>query len=186
MKKSIIKVTALIAMLSAGSMVHAANGGSLNIKTGSFSINDATQTIGGTTVTFDDSSDSVFSIEYEREFGKDLSWGVDVLSYSNDIIAGSSANDASTLIVMGTVRKFFDVSKHVQPYIGGGAGVSVVTIVGSGSGIAFQGMAGVKFPFNGISAIVEYKFVSSEADDDFGASIDVSGSGIFAGVAFNF
>ncbi|MCW9032322.1 MAG: porin family protein [Gammaproteobacteria bacterium] len=186
MNKSIITTTVLLFMLSAGSMVHAATGSSLNIKTGSFSINDKTQNIGGTTVTFDDSSDSVFSIEYESAFGKNFSWGVDVLNYSNDILAGSSANDASSLLIMGTVRKYFDVSKHVQPYIGGGVGTSVVTIVGSGSGIAFQGMAGIKFPFDSISAILEYKFISSEADDDYGASIDVSGSGIFAGIAINF
>ena len=121
---------------------------------------------------------------YERRFGKDLSWGVEYLTYSNDIIADS--DDADTAIVMGTIRKYFDVSKHVQPYIGAGAGVSVVTIFGSAAGIAFQGMAGVKFPFNGISAILEYKFISSEAEDAYGATVDVSGSGIFAGVAFNF
>jgi len=186
MKSKIIRVTVLIAMLGAGSLVHAANGSSINIKTGSYRISEATQNIGGTTVTFDDSSSSVFSVEYERGFGKDLSWGVEVLSYSNDIIAGSSASDASTAIVMGTVRKYFDVSKHVQPYIGAGAGVSVVTIFGSGSGLAFQGMAGVKFPFDSISAILEYKFVSSEPEDDFGDSVDISGSGIFAGIAINF
>lgn len=184
MKSKIIRVTALIAMLSAGSLVHAANGSSLNIKTGSFTLDSKTQNIGGTTVTFDDSSSSVFSVEYERGFGKDLFWGVEFLSYSNDIVA--NFNDADTVIVMGTVRKYFDVSKHVQPYIGGGAGVSVVTIVGTGSGIAFQGMAGVKFPFNSVSAILEYKFISSEAEDDFGATIDVTGSGIFAGIAINF
>lgn len=184
MKTKIIRVTALIAMLGAGSIVHAANGNSLNIKTGSFTLDSKTQNIGGSTVTFDDSSSSVFSVEYERGFGKDLSWGVELLSYSNDILA--SSNDADTVIVMGTIRKYFDVSKHVQPYIGGGAGVSVVTIIGSGSGIAFQGMAGIKFPFDRISAILEYKFISSEADDDFGATVDVSGSGIFAGIAFNF
>lgn len=173
-------------MLAAASLAHAAGGSSLNIKTGSYSISEATQNIGGITVTFDDSSSPVFTVEYEREFGKDLSWGVELTSYSNDILAGSSANDASTLLVMGTVRKYFDVSKVVKPYIGAGAGVSVVTISGSGSGIGFQGMAGVKFPFDSISAIVEYKFISSEADDDIGATIDVSGSGIFAGIAFNF
>jgi len=107
-----------------------------------------------------------------------------IITYSNDIVAIS--NDADTAIVMGTLRKYFDVSKYIQPYIGAGAGVSVVTIDGTGAGIAFQGMAGVKFPFNGISAILEYKFLSSEADDGFGSTVDVSGSGIFAGVAFNF
>ena len=184
MKNKIITAAALLIMLSAGSLVHAANGSSLNIKTGSFTLDSQTQNIGGSTYTFDDSSSSVFSVEYERGFGKDLSWGVEYLTYSNDIVA--SSYDADTGIVMGTIRKYFDVSKHVQPYIGGGAGFSVVTIGGTGSGMAFQGMAGVKFPFNGISAILEYKFLSSEADDDYGYSVDVSGSGIFAGIAINF
>ena len=109
MNKSMIATTALLVMFSAASMVHAANGSSMNIKTGSFSINEQTQNIGGTTVTFDDASDSVFSIEYESEFGNNLSWGVEVLNYSNDILAGTSADDASSLLVMGTIRKYFDV-----------------------------------------------------------------------------
>ena len=184
MKTTILRAAALIAMLGAGSIAHAANGNSINIKTGSFTLDSKTQNNGGSTVTFDDSSSSVFSVEYERGFGKNLSWGVEFLSYSNDIIANSY--DADTVIVMGTIRKYFDVSKHVQPYIGGGAGVSVVTIVGSGSGTAFQGMAGIKFPFDSISAILEYKFISSEAEDEVGVTVDVSGSGIFAGIGFNF
>lgn len=189
MKDNIIRAMALVAMLSACSIVHAENGNSIHIKTGSFRINDATQKVGVATMTFDDSASTVFSIEYERQFGKDVSWGVELVDYSNDILASSPstiANDANTTIVMGTVRKYFDVSINVQPYIGGGAGVSVVTVYGSGSGLAFQGMAGVKFPFDSISAILEYKFISSEAEDDIGASIDVSGSGIFAGIAINF
>lgn len=187
MNKSIIKATALVAMLSTGSLVQAAYVNSINIKTGSYRISEATQNIDGTTVTFDDSSSSVFSVEYERGFGMDLSWGVELVDYSNNILAGSTANNASTTIVMGTVRKYFGVSKYVQPYIGAGAGVSTVRIRGTRSGLAFQGMAGMKFPFNSISAILEYKFISSEADDDdYGATVDVSGSGIFAGIAINF
>jgi len=56
MKSKIIRVTVLIAMLGAGSLVHAANGSSINIKTGNFTLDSKTQNIGGSTVTFDDSS----------------------------------------------------------------------------------------------------------------------------------
>lgn len=187
MKTQIIRATALIAMLGVGSIALAENRNSINIKTASFTLNETNQNIGFSTYVFDESSSSVFSVEYERRFGKDLSWGVETTSYSNDIISGASFSDKlDTLLVMGTVRKYFKVSKYVQPFIGAGAGVSVATIEGSGSGIGFQGMAGIKFPFDSISAILEYKFISSEAEDDFGSTVDVSGSGVFAGIGFNF
>ena len=185
MIKSALQSMAIVGLLCTASMAYAENEKSLHLKIGSFTISDATQTIGATTVTFDDSSSSVFSVEYEKQLKKDQSWGFEVASYTNDIIAGATG-DASTLLMMGNIRKYFDVSKSVKPYVGGGIGLNVVTINGSGSGIAFQGMAGLKFPFDSISAIVEYKYVSSEADDDFGATVDTSGSGIFAGIALNF
>jgi len=77
MESKIIRVFTLIAMLGGSSIVYAANINSLNIKTGNFTLDNKTQNIGGPTVTFDDSSSSVFSVEYERSFGKDLSWGVE-------------------------------------------------------------------------------------------------------------
>ncbi len=188
MKSKMIQTTVLVTMLATSSLANAL-GSSINIKTASLTLSEKTQNIGSRTVTFDDSASSVFSIEYEREFGLGLSWGIETISYSNDILASSpstSANDMNTLIVMGTIRKYFDLSPHVKPYFGAGAGVSVVTIVGSGSGIGFQGMVGVKFPFDSVSAILEYKVISSEPDDDLGASVDVSSDGVFAGVSINF
>lgn len=189
MKNRILKITTLFTLLLSASLANAAGGHSLNIKTASLTLSEKTQTIGSRTVTFDDSAKSVFSIEYEQEFGQGLTWGVDLTSYTNDITASTpstSANDMSSVVISGTVRKYFDAGKYVKPYIGGGMGVSAVTIVGSGSGLAFQGMAGIKFPFDSISAVIEYKVISSDPEDDVGASVDISSSGVFAGIAINF
>ena len=189
MIKSVLQSTMIVGLLCAVSMANAENDTSLNLKMGSFSMSDATQTIGSFDVTFDDSSSSVFSVEYEKQRSNNMSWGIEVASYTNDIIASTpatSSSDASTLLIMANARKYFDASKSVKPYIGGGIGLTVVTISGSGSGLAFQGMAGLKFPFDNISALIEYKYVSSEAEDDYGTPVDTSGSGIFAGIAINF
>ena len=43
-----------------------------------------------------------------------------------------------------------------------------------------------KFPFDKIAAVLEYKVMSAEAEDDVGATVDVSGSGIYAGIGFSF
>jgi opacity protein-like surface antigen len=188
MIKSIVKVTALVAMLSAGSIVHAANESSIIIKTGSFSLSNATQTIGGSSITFDDSSSGVFALEYERSMKNNLSWGIEYISYTNDYASGTGYADAFQL--MANIRKYFDVSKSVQPYVGAGVGVAGVSLggvgTGTGAGIGFQVMGGVKFPFKAVSAIIEYKYISSEPEDSVGTTVDTSGSGIFAGIAINF
>lgn len=186
MRKSIIKVTALIAMLSAGSMVHAANKGSFAIKTGNFNLSEKSQNIAGFIVTFDDSSSSVFALEYEKQLRNNVAWGYEFINYSNDVVLGIG-DVLDTVLLMVNGKKYFDASNIVKPYVGGGIGISTVGLNGgTGSGIAFQAMAGLKFPFKKISAFVEYKLVSSEAEDSAGSKIDVSGSGIFAGIAINF
>jgi len=191
MKKSIIKVTVLVALLSVGSMGHAANKSSFSIKVGDFTLSEKLQNIGGFITEFDDSSSSVFALEYEKQIKNNLSWGIELINYSNDIIRingfSVSSIDADTLLIMLNGKKYFDASKVVKPFVGAGIGVSAVDINGaSASAIAFQAMAGLKFPFDKISAFVEYKLVSSDAEDSVGDKVDVSGSGIFAGIAFNF
>ena len=187
MKKSFVKTTVLIAMLSAASMAHAANESSFALKAGSFTLDSKDQNILGPK-TFDDSSSSVFALEYEKNMNNNLSWGVEFISYSNDYSAGTGTADA--FHVMGNIRKYFDASKRVKPYIGGGIGVAGVSmsgpVTGSASGISFQVMGGVKFPFKAVSAILEYKFISAEPEDSAGTTVDTSGTGIFAGIAFNF
>ncbi len=192
MKKSIIKATALVALLSAGSMVHAANESSFSIKVGNFNLSEKTQAIGGFFITeYDDSSSSVFALEYEKQIKNNISWGGELINYSNDMIRINgipvSGIGADTLLIMFNGKKYFDASKIVKPFIGAGIGVSTVSVnEASASGIAFQAMAGLKFSFKTFSALVEYKLVSSEAEDSVGDKVDVSGSGVFAGIAFNF
>lgn len=184
MKIKLVKNVMVSAMLLSSSFAFAAGDNSISIKAGSFSI-DTTNQLG---VTFDDSSSSVFAIEYERNFKKDMSWGVEYINYDNTYSSGTGT--ASSSHIFGNFRKYFEVAKNVKPYIGAGAGISTVSLggigTGTGSDIGFQFMAGVKFPFENISAVVEYKIISASPDDDFGTSVDISGNGIFAGIGFNF
>ena len=185
MKTKTVKNVIISTMILTSSFVYAVeNKHSISIKTGSFSM--ATETQLG--ATFDSSSSSVFAIEYEQKFKKDMSWGVEFISYDNTYASGTG--NSSSTHVFGNFKKYFDVSKNVQPYIGVGAGSSTVSLggigSGTGSGFGFQAVAGIKFPFEKVSALVEYKMISAKPDDDFGTSVDISGNGIFAGIGFNF
>lgn len=188
-------------MLGATSVVNAAskNKSSLIVKAGTFKLANKSQTI-GVPVTFDDSSSSVFAIEYEKMHKRDMTWGyekmhkrymtwgVELISYSNDYALGAGTADA--IQVMVNIKSYYKISKSVWPYVGLGIGVAGVSLggVGTGSGrsIGYQGIVGVKFPFKAVSAIVEYKYVSSHPEDSAGIKVDTSGSGIFAGIGINF
>lgn len=186
MKSEIIGATLLVAMLSTSSIVHAAGESSFAIKMGNIDLDNTSNAITGGPFVFEESSSSVFSLEYEKQVRNNISWGVEVVSYSNAPVSGTLA-DADTVLVMGNARKYFDISERIKPFVGGGIGLTTINLdFVTVSGLSYQVMAGIKFPFKKISAILEYKLVSSEAEDSVGETIDTSGSGIFAGIAFNF
>ena len=88
-------------------------------------------------------------------------------------------------------KKYFDIAKHVHPFIGAGVGGSSVRLSGASSsgtagGLGFQFMAGIKFPFEDVSFVVEYKVIDAEPADLVGSTVDLSGDGFFAGLAINF
>lgn len=185
MKIKVVTILSALALMAMFTTANAADVSSFHFKTGNFNLSDTAQTIGGVSVTIDESASSVYALEYEATLSESVTWGVEVITYSNDITSGSSAN-LDSVHAMVNVRKYFDATTHVKPYVGAGFGANVVTIIGSGSGFSFQGLAGIKFPFDKIAAVLEYKVISAEAEDQLGATVDVSGNGIFAGIAFSF
>lgn len=183
-----LKIFALIlAYISISSTIFAESKSSIIVRTGSFTMATKTQTI-GSTVSFDTKSTSVYSVEYEHMMQNNLAWGGEVIGYSNTYYSGAGTSDSFHL--MFNLRKYFDVSKHIQPFFGGGLGASTVTLggvgTGNGGGFGYQVMAGVKFPFKTVSVVAEYKMISAKPDDKVGSSVDISGTGLFAGVSFNF
>ena len=121
MKKVVQSLSAVLLMSSIVTGSAMAEG-VFHIRTGTFTMSDAQQYIFPVNVTFDDSSSSPFSLEYETlDAGKTSGFGLELISYSNDITAGASGS-ADTIHLMLNYRKYFDVSKNVKPYVGAGFG----------------------------------------------------------------
>ena len=188
-----IMLAAMAQSLQAASFQH-----HINIKTGSFTLNKPDQTISdyysSTPITFDDESSSVLGVGYEFEFNNGVSIGGEMVLYSNDYTDGFSVGSADSALFMFNARKYFSPSDYIKPYIGIGIGVAGVDMTGpvwlSGAGLATQFMAGVRFPFQGFSALIEYKSVSAKPEDDYyyyyNSSVDISGKGLFGGVSVDF
>lgn len=187
MKGKILKISALIMMLGFSVNSSAESYNNITVKLGSFTLGSQNQTV-ITAETFDTSSSGVFSVEYERKFGKNLTYGGELIRYKNTYDSGTSS--ATATHVFANIKKYFDVATHVKPFIGAGAGVSSASLTGSTfgtvSGFGVQFNAGIKFPFDEVSAVIEYKTISAEPDDAIGQSVDISGDGLFAGLAINF
>jgi len=188
MKGKFLKLSALIAMLVMSSSSFAETYNNITLKLGSFTLSDSNQVIVGP-VTFDTTSKSVFAIEYEHKLRNNTSFGGELISYKNTFNSG--ADQANATHVFANFKKYFDVADHVQPFIGVGAGGSSVRLSGASSsgtagGIGFQFMAGIKFVFNEVSMLVEYKVIDAEPADLIGSTVDLSGDGLFAGLSINF
>ena len=190
--KPLISVLSLIVMTATTFLSHPVQADSaLIIKTGSYTLSDETQGLGGDTLTFDEDASGVFAIEYEWGIDK-VALGVELLSYRNDwdsSIATSGDND--TLATMLNVKRYFEIGKSIRFYIGGGIGIASVDFDGpggsaSGDDFALQVMAGVTVRAEKIGLYTEVKSFSSEPEDDFGDDIDVSGTGLFGGISFHF
>ncbi len=165
----------------------------LIIKTGSYTLSDEAQNLGGgaATVTFDEDASGVFGVEYEWGLGN-TTIGGELLTYSNDWDSDvPSSGDNDTLAIMFNVKRYFEIHKSIQFYIGGGIGIAFVDFDGPGGSaegddLALQVMAGVTVRAKKVGLYTEVKSFSSEPEDDFGDEIDVSGTGLFGGISFHF
>lgn len=187
MKGKILKLSVLIAMLTISVNSFADTYNNITIKLGSFTLSDANQVI-VSPVTFDTTSQSVFAVEYEHRLRNNTTFGGELISYKNTY---DSTEQVNVTHVFANFKKYFDVSPHVHPFVGVGAGGSSVRLSGVSSsgtagGLGFQFMAGIKFPFEDVSLVVEYKVIDAEPADLIGSTVDLSGDGLFAGLAINF
>lgn len=166
----------------------------LALKLGSFKLGEESQTIvSNTERLFDSSASSVFALEGEYFVRPDLSFGVEVVSYSNDFTTPSSAaqtGSTDTTAVFFNTKRYFLPAGAWQPYVGvglGGAGVDFSGwITGSTGGFALQAMGGLQWRADRLAARAEYKYVSADTEDDNNQKVDMSGSGLFLGVGFYF
>ncbi len=191
--KPLISVFSLIVMTATTFLSHPVQADSaLIVKAGSFELSDDTQGIsGGISLMFDEDASGVFAIEYEWGIDK-VVLGGELLGYSNDWdSSAATSGDNDTLAIMFNVKRYFEIHKSIQFYIGGGIGIASVDLEGpsgsaTGDDLALQVMTGVTVRAKKVGLYTEVKSFSSEPEDDFGDDIDVSGTGLFGGISFHF
>ncbi|MEE9597176.1 MAG: outer membrane beta-barrel protein [Acidiferrobacterales bacterium] len=191
--KPLMSVFSLVVMMTTTFLSQPVQADSaLIVKAGSFELSDDTQGIsGGISLMFDKDASSVFAIEYEWGIDK-VVLGGELLGYSNDWdSSAATSGDNDTLAIMFNVKRYFEIHKSIQFYIGGGIGIASVDFDGpsgsaEGDDLALQVMAGVTVRAKKVGLYTEVKSFSSEPEDDFGDDIDVSGTGLFGGISFHF
>ena len=188
MKGKLIKLSAVSVLLSLSMSASAETYNNITLKLGQFKLADKSQVI-VSAVTFNENSTSEYALEYEHKLRNNITFGGELISYKNSFNSGSDSANATH--VFANFKKYFDVAPHFNPFIGVGAGGSSVRLSGSSSsgtagGFGIQFMGGIKFEFEDISAVVEYKVISAEPADLVGSTVNLSGDGLYAGLAINF
>ena len=163
----------------------------LIVKLGAFQLSKDSQTVSGVGLTFDDTASGVLSIEGQYRMKPDLTLGGELLGYTNDWDSSIGSGDMDTGVLMFNIKKYFNTTKKVQPYIGGGVGFAATDLngpggTGTGSGLALQAMGGVELRFNKVGFYSELKWLGAKPEDEDGEKINVSGVGLFAGAAIHF
>ena len=177
-----------------------AGGVGVMLKVGALTLSEETQSIRVNGVDydliFDDSASGVFAVEVYYQFNSGLAVGGEILNYTANFTTagiGTDEHDVDVLTVMGIVKQYFRPNSSLQPYLGAGLGVTSTDIsgppggiAGNTSGISYQVLAGIEYRGADIGVFGEAKYLSADTEDDNNQSIDVSGTGLFAGVAFHF
>jgi len=166
-------------------------------KIGSLSLSNQTQSIdiSGTTfdLNYDKSVSGLFGIEAYYQSGSGLATGGELLSYKAHFTTsgGTSSGDVSVLVALANVKQYFLTDSSLQPYVGAGFGaalakVSGTAITGNTAGFAYQLVGGVEYRTSSVGFFAEAKYLSANTKDKNSQSIDMTGTGFFAGVAVHF
>lgn len=164
------------------------------LKLGSFKLAEESQTIlSNTSRRFDSSASSVFALEGEWFMRPDTSFGLELVSYSNDYAtpsnpAGTGSTD--TTVVLFNAKRYFLPGSAWQPYLGVGVGAATIdfsgTITGNTGGVALHAVGGAQWRRDRLAVRAEYKYLNADTEDDNNQKVDGSGSGLFLGVGFYF
>jgi len=162
------------------------------LKVGTLSLAATTQFIVATDRSFDDSS-SPFGIEAYYQFSSGMTVGGELMQYTTNFttVGLNDNHDVDVTLLMANVRQYFRRDTDLQIFIGVGLGsvktdVSGPSVTSNASGLAYQLMGGVEYRFDNIGVFGEIKYIDAVSKSDDDEKIDVSGTGIFAGVVFHF
>ena len=162
-------------------------------KTGVFKLATTSQTLGGLASSYDKSSKPVAGFEVELRHAEGFALGAEVFYYKNDMTAPGTTFTGQQTVVSTTLNGKYYLggdSGAFHPFVGVGVGFAGTKfggdIQGKSSGPSFQGMLGVDLRFSSVGLYLEYKYLSSTTSDSANQKVKVGGSGVLAGVSFQF
>jgi len=167
----------------------------LLLKLGSYQLASGTQTI--ISANRDFSAMSVaYGLEGEWRLRSGLAFSLELFGHTQEYTTTASAEsgDMAVYNFFINMKEYFRTNEIVQPYIGFGVGTTAARfsagtgggITGSAGGFAVQGVAGVAFRWRDVGIYTELKLKRAEIEDKAGQSVDVSGTGLFAGLSVHF
>jgi hypothetical protein len=171
--------------------VQESSGLTLILKGGSFQLANSTQTILNFSRDFS-SAGLAYGLEGEWRWVNGFALGLEVYGQSQDWTTTGSPSSGSMDVayVFFNAKKYFRQGSIVQPFLGAGVGAASTTfsgsITGSAGGPAVQAMAGIVFRWKKVGLYTEYKYEHAEVSDPASNTVDVSGSGLFAGLSVYF
>ena len=162
------------------------------LKTGSFNLSKQDQTILGTNESFKKSVSGLYDIEVDSQFSNGEALGGELLGYKAQYttVGPSGTGDVSVVALLANAKLYYRTHSPFQPYIGAGLGIAVTdvsgAIIGKTAGFAYQLLAGVEYRTASVGVFAEAKYLNANTKDSNSNKIDVSGSGVLAGIAFHF
>lgn len=160
-------------------------------RVGSFELANDNQVVAALPSAFDTTSTSVYGVEAEWRSKSGFAVGGEVFHYNNDLVSpGATPNaEQEVFAIMANGKYYFRLADWFYPYAGAGIGIANASysqgLTGTASGLALQAMAGLEFRFNRIGLNVQYKYLDATTGSS-GKEVKVGGSGILAGVSFDF
>lgn len=176
-------------------------GVTLIAKVGSFQLASASQRIVALSREFSAAS-VAYGLEGEWRFSNGFALGLEVFGHTQDYTTAAPSTESGDMAVTNlffNAKKYFRPQAMVQPYIGIGLGSATASlaagsnggVTGNAAGFAVQGMVGLAVRWQHVGIYTEIKYERAELDatntvTGLSETVDVSGSGLFAGMSVHF
>jgi len=164
-------------------------------KTGAFKLATTSQDISTNPTfpsTFDKSSKPFAAVELEYRDRAGYAIGGELIYYKNNFTVDASTlkGDMTTIVGIFNAKYYIETTRWLYPFLGVGLGYASSSFggdfTGKASSFAFQGMAGADIRFSkNVGLYLEYKYLNAPTRTK-DQEIKASGSGILAGLSFQF
>ncbi len=160
------------------------------LKTGAYSLSNATQNVVSLDTTFKAPS-SVLGGEVEYQFANGFAVGGELFGYKSSFTqTGGSSGTMTVSFVLLNAKKYFAVTRMLRPFVGVGVGRAGTgfsgSVTGSTTGSATKFMGGLELRFDNVGLYLELNSVGADTKDTAGQTVKVGGTGKFVGVSVHF